>query len=125
MKKRNWHLLSIVAVGGVVACSSSSNEAGTAGGNGTPPAGSAQLGDRTTVLDATKTGDVTVKADHLEFPAAGHADLLQRGVGDVLVGDKGGAGNPYGFLRKVSGAPTQQGDVIVVPTTMATLQDAV
>jgi hypothetical protein len=125
MKKRNWQLLSVVAMGGVVACSSSNAPA--PGGDTTPApnGGSAQLGDHTTVLDATKAGDVTVKADHLELPAATHADMLQRAVGDVLVGDKGGAGNPYGFLRKVSGAPTQQGAVIVVPTTAATLQDAV
>jgi hypothetical protein len=127
MKKRSWQLFSVALVGGVVACSSSKNDGGGNGGgaSGTGADGSATLADHASVLPAAQTGDVVVASDHLEFPAATHPDMLQRQVGDVLIGDKGGAQNPYGFLRKVAGAPTQSGGTILVPTTKATLLDAV
>ena len=125
MRKRNWQLVSVFAVGGVVACSSASSGPGGTTPQGTD--GTATMGDHTTVFGGTQTSDVTVARDHLEFPAAKHADILKHQVGDVLIGDPGGSNNPFGFLRKVTGAPstTPDGATIVVPTAQAMLQDAV
>ncbi len=119
--KRNGQFFSIAALGTVVACSSSS---GTQGSTATTQ-GSATLASNASYLDAKSASDVDVEADHLSFPASTHSDQLERAVGDIIVGDKGGAKNPWGFLRKVTAKPVLSGETITLATTKASLSDAV
>ena len=64
-----------------------------------------------TFVNAQSAGDVDVEATYLSFPAATHPEMLNHVPGDILVGAKGGVGtkNPWGFLRKVTALPKQQG----------------
>ena len=121
---RHASFATIAAMGTLVACSASAPQApATTAGAGA--AGSGSLSPNATYVSGSSAADVEVAADHLSFPAATHPEMLHHVAGDVLVGAKGGAKNPWGFLRKVTGFPAQQGGSIVVPTAPATLQDAV
>ncbi len=119
MRNRSAQLMSIAVAGAVAACSS-------AGGSQQPaPQGTVSLSSNATFVNAQSAGDVDVEASYLSFPAATHPDMLNHAIGDVLMGDKGGAKNPWGFIRKVTALPTQQGSSIIIQTSPAALTDAV
>jgi uncharacterized membrane protein YgcG len=122
MKMRTG-LLSIATLGTLVACSSSNGTKGTAGS----PQGSGTLSQNAVFLNAKSASDVDVEPAFLAFPASTHSDQLERAVGDIIVGDKGGPStkNPWGFLRKVTAAPVLDGETITIATTTATLNEAV
>ena len=126
MIKRNVRILSaasIATLGTVVACSSSSS--GTQGGS---TSGQATLAPSAYAVTGSSAADVDVEATYLAFPAATHSDQLERGIGDILIGEQGGVGtkNPLGFLRKVTALPvtSTDGTTITIKTTGATLQEA-
>jgi uncharacterized membrane protein YgcG len=121
MMKRNGQFFSIAALGTVVACSSSSGTQESAGST----QGSATLAPNAVFIDSKSASDIDVEASYLALPAATHSDQLERAVGDIIVGDKGGAKNPWGFLRKVTAKPVLTGETITLATTAATLSEAV
>jgi uncharacterized membrane protein YgcG len=119
MRNRSAKLVSIAVVGAAAACSSS-------GGNPAPATqGTVTLSSNATFVNAQSAADVDVEPTYLSFPAATHPDMLDHVPGDVLIGDKGGGKNPWGFLRNVTALPKQQGASIVIQTSPATLQQAV
>ena len=122
MKMRTG-LLSIATLGTLVACSSSNGTKGTASST----QGSGTLSQNAVFLNAQSASDVDVEPAFLAFPASTHSDQLERAVGDIIVGDKGGPStkNPWGFLRKVTAAPVLDGETITIATTAATLNEAV
>lgn len=68
--------------------------------------------------------DVEVGEDTLTVLRQGHESLLDLPAGKLIVGRRGGAKNPDGFLRRVSSVTTE-GDKIVVHTGNAALSDAI
>jgi hypothetical protein len=110
-------IFSLTALSALVACSSSSGSPAP-----TTTAGSGSLSSNATYLNATSGADVDVESSYLSFPAATHPDMMNHVPGDVLVGDKGGGKNPWGFLRQVTAFPKQIGSAIVIDTAPAKLQ---
>jgi hypothetical protein len=88
-------------------------------GDGSDASTEAIVRETTFVVEATPGDDVAVEADRLVFRHAGHEDLLQRHVGDVVA-----CGGGDGFLRRVAGVH-EDADTIVVDTSPASLEDAV
>jgi hypothetical protein len=76
------------------------------------------------VTDDSLGRDVTVSDDALTVPRQGHEALLALPAGKLLVGRRGGAKNPDGFLRRVSSVSTE-GNKIVVHTDPAALSEAI
>ena len=76
------------------------------------------------VTDDSLGRDVTVADDTLSVPRQGHEALLDLPAGKLIVGRRGGAKNPDGFLRRVSSVSTD-GNQIVVHTSPAALSDAI
>ncbi len=76
------------------------------------------------VSDDGLSRDVEVSADALAVPRAGHESLLDLPAGKLIVGRRGGAKNPDGFLRRVRSVTTE-GSKIVIHTDAAALSDAI
>ncbi len=68
--------------------------------------------------------EVEVTDDALTLPRQGHEALLDLPAGKLMVGRRGGAKNPDGFLRRVSSVTTE-GSKIVIHTDNASLSDAI
>jgi hypothetical protein len=68
--------------------------------------------------------DVEVSADALTVTRTGHESLLDLPAGKLIVGRRGGAKNPDGFLRRVSSVTTE-GSKIVIHTEGASLSEAI
>lgn len=86
----------------------------------------AVLADGVTIVTQSGVDQVAVEEGRLVFPASGFDDILQKKVGDILVGDgsESNSKNPFGFLRKVKSVlKTDAG--IVVETEQALITDAV
>jgi len=76
------------------------------------------------VTDDSLGRDVQVSADALTLPRQGHEALIDLPAGKLMVGRRGGAKNPDGFLRRVSSVTTEGND-IVIHTENAALSDAI
>ncbi|HGG56841.1 MAG TPA: hypothetical protein ENK31_03485, partial [Nannocystis exedens] len=97
---------------------------GDAGGG---DAGSGVVVEQTMVV--LGVDDVIVEADRLIFPRATHADLLEREVGDFLVGDRARGDfitqkNPDGFLRRIVSIGATE-DQIIIETELAYLSEII
>ena len=105
-------LLGVATLGLLAACSQPAAEEDT------------QASEDLLVTDDGLGRDVEVGDDTLTVLRQGHEDLLDLPAGKLIVGRRGGAKNPDGFLRRVSSV-TAEGDKIVVHTGNAALSDAI
>ncbi|MCA9661347.1 MAG: hypothetical protein KC486_23610 [Myxococcales bacterium] len=83
--------------------------------------------EQTVVVD--EVDNVVVEADRLLFPRATHEHMLERKVGEFLVGDRARGDlitqkNPDGFLRRIVGVSAND-EYVVIDTELAYLTDII
>lgn len=105
-------LLGVVTLALLAACSQPAAEEDT------------QASEDLLVTDDGLGRDVEVGEDTLTVLKQGHEALLDLPAGKLIVGRRGGAKNPDGFLRRVSSVTTE-GNKIVVHTDGAALSEAI